>query len=281
MSTLVLQHVTLEPPSTTPLLHSSWWLLIAGIAIGVLSTLFTGKMRDDWKAFTSLGPGGTSQTIAGFTKLQLLAIFRLRDPYKPAPVPADLARQAYLSNVPDRAGPRPRVMGLVPHRQADQRSTGDIQQRFRSFLKSLPERMPGRLKNATSCLEKHCIGLFALSPVNDRGICPEEVMHCHDLDGSMHLVLHPADAQIVIRQGWGERHPLGRGGWMGYFVPSGIMMVYAPRDEHELEVVKEIVAAACWWHGGIDICVREDGEREMAPMGKTKSWDGKSLDWKI
>ena len=37
------------------------------------------------------------------------------------------------------------------------------------------------------------------------------------------------------------------------WVPKGFMMIYAPRDEAELEVVKQIVVAACWWVGGVDV----------------------------
>jgi len=40
---------------------------------------------------------------------------------------------------------------------------------------------------------------------------------------------------------------------MSWFVPAGFMMVYAPRNDAELEVVKQIVAAACWWIGGVDV----------------------------
>lgn len=55
---------------------------------------------------------------------------------------------------------------------------------------------------------------------------------------------------------------------MKRFVPSGFMMVYAPRDEAELEVVKEIVAAACWWIGGVDVNANGKGGKERAPTEK-------------
>ena len=31
--------------------------------------------------------------------------------------------------------------------------------------------------------------------------------------------LHPDDAMVVLEKGWGERHPLARGGWMKQYVP--------------------------------------------------------------
>ena len=84
----------------------------------------------------------------------------------------------------------------------------------------------------------------------------------HPSDGSLHLTLHPADARIVLEKRWGERHPLARGGWCTRFVPSGFLMVYAPRNQGELEVVMEIIKAAVWWVGGWSV---EDCERRFGP----------------
>jgi hypothetical protein len=30
-------------------------------------------------------------------------------------------------------------------------------------------------------------------------------------------------------------------------------MVYAPRNDEEVEIIEEIVAAAVWWVGGVDV----------------------------
>jgi hypothetical protein len=65
--------------------------------------------------------------------------------------------------------------------------------------------------------------------------------------------MHPADAALVLSQAWGERHPLSRGGWLARFVPPGFVMVYAPRNEEEIEIVMCIVKAAAWWVGGVDV----------------------------
>lgn len=56
---------------------------------------------------------------------------------------------------------------------------------------------------------------------------------------------------------------------MKRFVPAGFMMVYAPRNEAELKVIEEIVAAACWWVGGVDVHPnKEDREMGLAPTEK-------------
>jgi len=79
--------------------------------------------------------------------------------------------------------------------------------------------------------------------------------------------LHPADAAVVLERGWGQRHPLARGGWLGRFVPREFVMVYAPRDERELRVVGRVVEAAAWWVGGREIVV---GVREGKEAGGTE-----------
>ena len=73
-------------------------------------------------------------------------------------------------------------------------------------------------------------------------------------DSSMHLTLHPLDVSFVISAGWGERHPLAGKYIHGTkLLPSGFVMVYAPRDESQIKTVMEIVKAAAWWVGGVDL----------------------------
>lgn len=70
----------------------------------------------------------------------------------------------------------------------------------------------------------------------------------------MHLTLHPHDAALVISSGWGERHPLaGRQIFGKRLLPSGFVMVYAPRTEEQVAVLMEIVRAGAWWVGGVDL----------------------------
>jgi len=71
--------------------------------------------------------------------------------------------------------------------------------------------------------------------------------------------MHPADAKLVIERGWGQRHPLSKYGW---WVPKEFVMVYAPRDKSEVEVVAKIVEAATWWVGGVKIDVNVGGDEE-------------------
>ena len=50
----------------------------------------------------------------------------------------------------------------------------------------------------------------------------------------------PDEASIIIESGWGEDHFLVT---IGHY-PQGLIMVFSPRDEDELEVVKKIVTCS-------------------------------------
>lgn len=71
-------------------------------------------------------------------------------------------------------------------------------------------------------------------------------MHVHPSDGSMHMTLHPADANTVLEAEWGERHPLA-GVFNDRLLPSGFIMLYAPQNDEEIEVVFRVIRAACWF----------------------------------
>lgn len=105
--------------------------------------------------------------------------------------------------------------------------------------------------------------MFSTSPA--RRTCRGEICHAHPSDGSMHLTLHLADAKMVLDAGWGERHPIARGGWFERFVPGGFMMVYAPRDESEVDMVLRMVKAAAWFVEGCEGSKEEAGDGMVKP----------------
>jgi Family of unknown function (DUF5519) len=52
-------------------------------------------------------------------------------------------------------------------------------------------------------------------------------------DGSLHMTLPPDVAEEAYAKGWGEPHPY-----------SGTPLIFAPRDEDELEVVFGLLRAS-------------------------------------
>ncbi|TKX22378.1 hypothetical protein C1H76_5486 [Elsinoe australis] len=234
-------------------LLSSFALLLAVIRITYL----------DYHAFLALGPGGTPSTIPGYLKLKLLALFRLRDPLDPPKLSTEPSQQSgYLSTrtLPHRVGPRPTVAGLAPQRQLDSFATAKSYEQTTAAIDDLARTNP-RLNISTSPFEKHNDALVSIRPAHNRKR-GGEVCHVHPSDGSLHLTLHPADVALCIERGWGERHPLARGGWMTRFVPETFMMVYAPRTGLEVQTVMDIVMASVWWVGGEDIVAYQEERDE-------------------
>lgn len=233
------------------------------LPIVILLTFCIYLIHRDFCAFKALGPGGTPSNFNGYLKIKLLSLFAISNPLLPVKVPSSLQPQTgYLQHLPCRRGPRPTVLGIAPHRQMTQRPSSDTFNRLVQVFHKFADSHPASLKLGTSCLERHGPGLFTLCPtpavINRTGArnCSGEICHSHPSDGSTHLTLHPADAAILLHAGWGERHPLAKGGWLSRFVPGGFVMVYAPRDEAEMEVVKKVVMAAIWWVGGLDVAHR-------------------------
>lgn len=83
-----------------------------------------------------------------------------------------------------------------------------------------------------------------------------EIAHPHR-DGTSHVVLHPEDCRVVLESGWGEMHPFVSTSWLWRFywssflglrlpVPAGLMIVYAPRHQGEVDVLETIIKAAIW-----------------------------------
>jgi hypothetical protein len=221
-------------------------------------------IHNDYKAFLSLGPGGTPSTFPGYCKVAYLRMFALKDPYTPPPVLGTVCpstgrfQSAWL---PKRVGPRPTVAGIAPQRQIDQIGCPKANTAFRQALIIAADDQPDRLRVGTSCFEKKGLALFALKPLNPT--CRGEICHVHFIDRSLHLNLHPLDAKVVLESGWGQRHPLAKGGWLSKFVPREFLMIYAPRNMEECEVVARIVEAAAWWVTGerFDVNLHQQGER--------------------
>ncbi|KAF1930755.1 uncharacterized protein M421DRAFT_418236 [Didymella exigua CBS 183.55] len=226
--------------------------VLATILVLTLPVLTAFCTYHDYKAFLSLGPGGTPSTPLGYLKVKTLGLISLRDPLRPLPIPPHFRPQkGYLDSLPARSGERPLVAGIAPQRQQTQQSDEDMYAGLVARMQSYTQEPANLLLERTSCFEKNSSGLFASSPITRT--CGGEICHAHPSDGSLHLTLHPADSKIMLESGWGERHPLAKGGWFRRFVPREFVLIYAPRTEGDLQVVMQIVAASIWWVSGVDV----------------------------
>lgn len=135
---------------TTPAAPNVGYLLYSTLIISVLFPAYRFILRD-YHDFLSLGPGGTPSTFTGYLRVSFLRLFTLKDPFTPPiATPTTLPTDGYLLRLPTRRGPRPRVAGIAPHRQLDQRSTPQIHQALRDGLHSLAAIYPTALRKGNS-----------------------------------------------------------------------------------------------------------------------------------
>ncbi|QSZ29069.1 hypothetical protein DSL72_003579 [Monilinia vaccinii-corymbosi] len=229
-------------------------------------------VHNDYHNFISLGPGGTPSTLLGYIKITYLRIFALSDPYSPPKVsegthPTTGYIQSARPHIPTRSGPRPKVAGIAPQRQISQYGSRAMYRLLRTSLNNLAHRHADKLKTDVSCFEKKGLALFSTSPINTT--CRGEICHVHHSDNSFHMCLHPEDAKVILEKGWGERHPMAGAeapraisnflsclpnslsAWLSpRVVPEQFVMVYAPRNKDELQVVCHIIEAAAFWVSG-------------------------------
>lgn len=212
-------------------------------------------VQNDYQNFLNLGPGGTPSTFAGYLRISWFRLWSLRNPFvAPDADPARLPTKGLLvhDRLPYRAGPRPVVAGIAPQRQLDQHGARDCYRTLRRSMAKLAKRVPSKFGTEKSCVEKHGLALFARHPLQTN--CQGEICHVHDSDHSMHMCLHPEDIKEVLSKGWGQRHPLA---WTSRFLASPVspdfVMVYAPRDEQELQVICRIIGAAIWYTVAEDV----------------------------
>ncbi len=201
----------------------------------------------DYRAWTSLGPGGLPHTFAGWLKMTTLRI-KQRDPLSIDPLrplqgqPMD---NSVLGELPRREGPRPRIAPHpVPHRQLNQHAPFVMRAKQASVFETCASGCGGRLHYVRSYFEKHNDAVTlrdAQSGHPDACVTCGEIAHIHPSDGSMHMILATTDARKVIEAGWGERHGLA-GVALG--LPWTYMMIYAPRDDDELRAIAQILNAA-------------------------------------
>ncbi|KZZ91149.1 hypothetical protein AAL_06890 [Moelleriella libera RCEF 2490] len=207
----------------------------------------------DYRAYVALGPHGLPDTFWGWYKQLKLSRKARKDTTVPAPYQLDQVKESagpngtksYLNKLqlPQRTGPRPKIPGFTaPQRQTSAVATADMKEQMNAYLRRLVARNPDALQSELSVLEGP-VPAVQLKQGIERPpylrVTRGEMIHVHPPDGSTHVVLSLTDSRSVIEQGWGQRHRLS-GGLLGW----GYTFIYAPRDQGELEVWKNIVCAA-------------------------------------
>ena len=140
--------------------------------------------------------------------------------------------------LPRRAGPRPRTRKGLPHQQLDQQPPdGTIRAQLADRVWALAG--VAEAPSGISVPGARAVVLRDLPPgPPDAFLVGREFAHLHPPpDQSLHITLPEQRAREAIQAGWAEFHPLVDAGRF----PPTVVMIYAPRDEAELEIVSGLV----------------------------------------
>jgi hypothetical protein len=150
--------------------------------------------------------------------------------------------------LPLRSSARPRTTPTNPHTQLDQQPTDPAivkQLADRAFALPAVEERP----SAISVPGARALWLREGVPAGPQEafMIGREFAHLHPApDVSLHLTLPPEWVDLVLAQSWGELHPMATRG----LIPATTVMVYAPRNADELEVVTRILRVSHHFAGG-------------------------------
>ena len=141
-----------------------------------------------------------------------------------------------------RAGDRPRTTPTNPHTQLDQQPTDP---RLTEDLARRVFALPGVVEQPSRISVPGARALV-LAPEEATGppeafLIDREFAHLHPApDHSLQTMLPTATASEAVAAGWAEPHPVALRG----LIPPTAVMLYAPRDEAELDVIEGLIRAS-------------------------------------
>jgi hypothetical protein len=196
--------------------------------------------------------------VQGYLKIQrwgLYLLYKQQNLLDPTPIPDSGTSYIKPQRVPDRAGNRPTLTRwTLPQRQFPEKITpaasSTLHGLMKDFASTAPysqyiETRPSKTEGGTGPAIYVKPEVKTINPAAHKIFY--EVAHVHPADNSLHVYVSPLDAKLVMKRGWGQRFPVT---WLA---PPSWIMVYAPRNEEEVEVVREIVRAAVCFAVGRDV----------------------------
>lgn len=140
-------------------------------------------------------------------------------------------------DLPARVGSPPVTTLEVPQQQLTQNAPISHRELLISYVSDLP----GLSERRTDLAIPGSVAFHAPDARRFDGLMAgSEFLHFHPPhDGSMHLALSQDLFNRVIASGWGIRHLLA-----GYRVHERTVLLYAPRDERELQIITELIRSA-------------------------------------
>lgn len=150
--------------------------------------------------------------------------------------------------LPMRRGTQPRTTPTNPHTQLDQQPEGDgMRERLAARLFALPDVEEKPTMISVPGARALCLNEEVPAGPRDAFMVGREFAHLHPgMDQSLHAALPTEMATAAVESGWAELHPVARRG----LIPPTTVMLYAPRDEEELDVVYGLVLSSYTYAGG-------------------------------
>ncbi|MEQ8360093.1 phospholipase [Ekhidna sp.] len=138
-----------------------------------------------------------------------------------------------------RPGEKPKTTPTNPHTQLDQQPEDlSFIEELNKWAFSLPYISREQSRISVPGAQAMCLPHDKSCQHCNAFMVGTEFAHFHPYpDYSMHLSLPENDVKEVIYKGWGEMHPVVYKGWL----PPNFIMLYAPRNNEELEVAKIIL----------------------------------------
>ncbi|ORX94215.1 hypothetical protein BCR34DRAFT_608344 [Clohesyomyces aquaticus] len=222
-------------------------LSVAACSLGALAVWYDFR---SWKAF---GTGGTPPTVQGYVKIRrwgLWLLFHGDNLLDASPIPDEGPSYLSKSDVPPRSGQRPKLTRwTLPQRQFREPITPKALETLFNLIPSTASAFSKTIRHGPSKTEGGTGPAIYVKP-DVETINPAahkifyEVAHVHPAENSLHVYVAPRDARLVVEAGWGQRFPVT---WLA---PPSWIMVYAPRNEEEVEIVRKIVKAAAMFAVG-------------------------------
>jgi len=138
-----------------------------------------------------------------------------------------------------RQGLRPVTTSTNPHTQLDQQPVGTA---VRDRLAAVAFALPGVREQDSMISVPGARALWLAEGADgppEAFMVGSEFAHFHpaDSDQSLHMMLPVEIAEEAMAAGWAELHPVARRG----VLPPTAVMVYAPRDDAEGDVVADLI----------------------------------------
>lgn len=149
--------------------------------------------------------------------------------------------------LPKRERQRPPTHKGIPHSQLGVQPVPEINEALFRLAFSLPD----VLNRPTTISVPGARALWladSVTPAHPEALVSgREFAHIHP-DGSLHVALSAERAVEAFSKGWAEPHPAGR-----YLGINGLVMLYTPQDQPELDVVWQLIVESYNYVTGRDL----------------------------